>query len=70
MATALLTMTGALAAQSGDLVRNGALASRTPSEIVDPGKIYNDSQPTRWVGKLVTLQDVIVQDTTILATSG
>lgn len=32
-----------------------------PEVLVDPGKIYNQD-PTSWVGKRVTLQNVMVQD--------
>jgi len=32
-------------------------------ELVDAGVIYNDKQPGRWVGKSVTLKNVLVQDT-------
>ncbi len=31
--------------------------------LVDPGKIYNSSSPTAWVGKPVVLQNVMIQDT-------
>jgi hypothetical protein len=31
--------------------------------LVDPGQIYNDRNPTSWVGKSVTLKNVTVQDT-------
>jgi hypothetical protein len=59
----LLPMAETLAAQTSHLDQNSTSTSSTSSEIVEPGKIYNDSQPTRWVGKSVTLQDVAVQDT-------
>src|SRR3954453_22795900 len=32
-------------------------------ELVDAGVIYNDKHPDRWVGKSVTLKNVLVQDT-------
>lgn len=32
-------------------------------ELVDPGVIYNDKNPGSWVGKTVTLRNVMVQDT-------
>jgi hypothetical protein len=32
-------------------------------ELVDPGVIYNDKNPGDWVGKSVTLKNVMVQDT-------
>ena len=32
-------------------------------ELVDPGVIYNDKNPGSWVGKSVTLRNVMVQDT-------
>ena len=34
-----------------------------PQELVDPGVIYNDKNPGGWVGKTVTLKNVMVQDT-------
>jgi hypothetical protein len=37
--------------------------------LIDPGKIYNED-PTSWVGKRVTLQNVIVEDADKLITSG
>lgn len=59
-----LTMIAALAAQSRKAVRNNsAPPSSNCSEIVDAARIYNDREPTRWIGKMVTLQDVIIQDT-------
>ena len=42
----------------------GAVASTgQPEVLIDPAKIYNDKQPISWVGKPVTLQNVMVQDT-------
>jgi hypothetical protein len=42
----------------------GAVASTGQREmLIDPGKIYNDKQPTSWVGKPVVLQNVMIQDT-------
>lgn len=32
-------------------------------ELIDPGVIYNDKNPGSWVGKSVTLKNVMVQDT-------
>jgi hypothetical protein len=32
-------------------------------ELVDPGVIYNDTNPGSWVGKSITLKNVMVQDT-------
>jgi hypothetical protein len=34
-----------------------------PETLIDPGRIYNDKQPTSWVGKPVVLQNVMIQDT-------
>lgn len=34
-----------------------------PQELIDPGVIYNDKNPGSWVGKTVTLKNVMVQDT-------
>ncbi len=42
----------------------GTVASTgQPEVLIDPGKIYNDKQPTSWVGKPVILQNVMIQDT-------
>jgi hypothetical protein len=42
----------------------GTVASTgRPEVLIDPGKIYNDKQPTSWVGKPVVLQNVMIQDT-------
>jgi len=38
-------------------------ATGQPETLIDPGRIYNDKQPTSWVGKPVVLQNVMVQDT-------
>jgi len=37
--------------------------SAQPVVLIDPGKIYNASDPTSWVGKSVVLKNVTVQDT-------
>ena len=42
--------------------QNGANNSE-PQELIDPGVIYNDKNPGSWVGKTVTLKNVMVQDT-------
>ena len=34
-----------------------------PQQLIDPGVIYNDKNPGNWVGKTVTLKNVMVQDT-------
>lgn len=34
-----------------------------PETLIDPGRIYNDKQPTSWVGKPIVLQNVMIQDT-------
>jgi hypothetical protein len=63
-ALVFLCMTGGLTAQSRNSERNDSTsASGNRREVVEPGKIYNDRQPTRWMGKSLTLQDVTVQDT-------
>ncbi len=37
--------------------------SQEPQEMVDPGVIYNSKNPGSWVGKSVTLKNVLVEDT-------
>lgn len=67
LATGLL-LAGAAVAQSapesgGQMNTQASSAdSSQPVVLVDPGKIYNEN-PTSWVGKNVTLQNVMVQDT-------
>ncbi|HEV2400056.1 MAG TPA: hypothetical protein VGS27_24165 [Candidatus Sulfotelmatobacter sp.] len=34
-----------------------------PQQLIDPALIYNDKNPGSWVGKTVTLKNVMVQDT-------
>jgi len=34
-----------------------------PQQLIDPAVIYNDKNPGSWVGKTVTLKNVMVQDT-------
>ncbi|SRR5581483_5714728 len=34
-----------------------------PQQLIDPAVIYNDKNPGNWVGKSVTLKNVMVQDT-------
>jgi hypothetical protein len=34
-----------------------------PQQLIDPALIYNDKNPGNWVGKTVTLKNVMVQDT-------
>lgn len=38
-------------------------SSQEPQEMVDPGVIYNAKNPGSWVGKSVTLKNVLVEDT-------
>jgi hypothetical protein len=38
-------------------------ATGQPETLIDPGRIYNDKQPTSWVGKPVVLQNVMIEDT-------
>jgi|SRR5215831_3972624 len=43
---------------------NAAADNNSQSQVlVDPGQIYNDKKPSNWVGKAVTLKNVMVQDT-------
>lgn len=43
---------------------NSAADNNSQSQVlVDPGVIYNDKNPGNWVGKSVTLRNVLVQDT-------
>jgi hypothetical protein len=43
---------------------NSASDNNSHSQVlVDPGMIYNDKNPGNWVGKSVTLKNVMVQDT-------
>lgn len=70
-----LLMTGVAAAQTQtpDKPVSGAQTANTDQStsntstktqvLVDPGKIYNASSPTEWVGKSVELKNVTVQDT-------
>jgi len=41
--------------------QDNSASNQEPVTLVDPGKIYNQD-PTNWVGKRVTLQNVMVQD--------
>lgn len=37
--------------------------NQEPQELIDPGVIYNSKQAGTWIGKTVTLKNVMVQDT-------
>jgi hypothetical protein len=52
------------APESGGNMGSQATADQNsePVELVDPGKIYNQN-PMTWVGKKVTLKNVMIQDT-------
>lgn len=43
--------------------RNSADNNTTSQTLVDPGQIYNDKNPGNWVGKSVTLKNVMIEDT-------
>jgi hypothetical protein len=49
--------------QPGSSVPGAVAPAGQPETLIDPGKIYNDKQPTSWVGKPVVLQNVMIQDT-------
>jgi hypothetical protein len=49
--------------QPGSSVPGAVPTTGQPETLIDPGRIYNDKQPTSWVGKPVVLQNVMVQDT-------
>jgi hypothetical protein len=38
-------------------------ADQSPQTLIDPGDIYNAKKPGTWIGKTVTLKNVMVQDT-------
>jgi len=67
LATGLLLVSGAFAQMGQDNSQSSSTAAQAgtmePEVLVDPGKIYNDKNPGNWVGKSVTLQNVMVQDT-------
>ena len=46
-----------------DMLSSPARDQGAQVTLIDPGKIYNASSPTEWVGKDVTLKNVTVQDT-------
>jgi hypothetical protein len=62
---AMLLPAGLLAAQNtAPSEQNSASADNSQNQVlVDPGVIYNQKQPGKWVGKTVTLKNVMVQDT-------
>jgi len=62
---AMLLPASALVAQNTpQSERSSASADNNQNQVlVDPGVIYNDKQPANWVGKTVTLKNVMVQDT-------
>jgi hypothetical protein len=49
--------------QPASSVPGAVPATGQPETLIDPGRIYNDKQPTSWVGKPVVLQNVMIQDT-------
>ena len=49
--------------QPASTVPGAVPSTGQPETLIDPGRIYNDKQPTSWVGKPVVLQNVMVQDT-------
>jgi hypothetical protein len=49
--------------QAASSVPGTVPATGQPETLIDPGRIYNDKQPTSWVGKPVVLQNVMIQDT-------
>ncbi|HZQ68922.1 MAG TPA: hypothetical protein VFA68_10425 [Terriglobales bacterium] len=66
MFTALVLVSGAFAQDAQPQGAPSAAQSETnpaPDVLIDPGVIYNDKHPGNWVGKSVTLQNVMVQDT-------
>ena len=64
---AICLLAGPMAAQSprpaGDNSWQASAKRGDYEPLTDPGLIYNDKQPTRWVGQAVTLKNVTVQDT-------
>jgi len=47
----------------GNSAQQNSPNNSEPQELIDPGVIYNDKNPGSWVGKTVTLKNVMVQDT-------
>ena len=42
---------------------NNSAAEQQGQTLIDPGVIYNSRKPGEWIGKTVTLKNVMVQDT-------
>ena len=47
----------------GNNAQQNSANNGEPQELIDPAVIYNDKNPGNWVGKTVTLKNVMVQDT-------